>query len=154
MPKLVSIVYRPIGPSKGDYGFTRVPLLEAQLIAGYGIEGDAKGGTDDRHLNILSSSNLQTLEQDGYKTRPGEIGEQLILDGVDVEQLPSGTRLSIGETAQVELVKLRTGCTVFEGHQGKSREGAAGRLGMMAKVVTGGAIRVGDPVRVEEPAVI
>jgi molybdopterin adenylyltransferase len=154
MAELVSIVYRPVGAQKGENGFTRVPVQEAQLVVGYGIEGDAKGGADDRHLNILSASSARSLAEDGYTTTPGAIGEQLILEGVDVEALPAGTRLAVGEAAEVELVKLRTGCTVFEGHQGKSREGAAGRLGMMAKVVTGGPIRVGDPVRVVEPVAV
>jgi MOSC domain-containing protein YiiM len=47
----------------------------------------------------------------------------------------------------VEVVEPRTGCGKFEQHQGKLRQAAAGRLGVMARVLVGGSIQVGDPVR-------
>jgi len=47
---------------------------------------------------------------------------------------------------------VRHGCERFEAIQGRPREQAAGRLGVMARVVVGGPIRVGDPVAlVAEP---
>jgi MOSC domain-containing protein YiiM len=152
MGELVSVVYKPKDGAASAEGYTRVPLQQAQLVAGYGIEGDAKGGDGERQLNIMSTESLQMLAREGFHTGPGRMGEQLIVAGLAVDSLASGARVRIGERACVEVVKPRTGCAIFEQHQGKLREEAAGRLGVMARVLVGGLIRVGDPVRLLGPA--
>ncbi len=144
---LVSITWKPSGTDLFDNGFTRLAIDEADLVAGYGIDSDQKGGREGRHLNILDAEALQTLGADGFRTNPGQIGEQLIVEGVGVCGLDPGARIQIGD-ALIRMVKLRTGCDKFERHQGKCREDAAGRLGMMAEVLTGGRIQVGDPVTI------
>jgi MOSC domain-containing protein YiiM len=147
MSELVSIVYKPKSAAASAAGYTRVPLQQAQLVAGYGIEGDAKGGEGERQLNIMSTESLRALARAGFHTAPGQMGEQLIVAGLAVDSLPTGARLQIGERACVEIVMPRTGCGKFEQHQGLRREEAAGRMGMMARVLVGGLIRVGDAVR-------
>jgi len=147
MSELVSIVYRPKDAAASEAGYTRVPLQQARLVDAYGIEGDEKGGGPDRHLNIMAAETLQALAGEGFHAAPGQMGEQLIIAGLAVDSLPAGARLQIGESACVEVVEPRTGCAKFERHQGRQREEAAERLGVMARVVAGGPIRVGDPVR-------
>jgi MOSC domain-containing protein YiiM len=147
MSELVSIVYKPKDAAASDDGYARVPLQQAQLIAGYGSEGDAKGGGPDRHLNIMAAETLEALSGEGFQAAPGQMGEQLIIAGLAVDSLPAGARLQIGESACVEVVEPRTGCGKFEQHQGKLRQEAAGRLGVMARVLASGPIRVGDAVR-------
>jgi len=147
MGELVSIVYKPQDAVSDAAGYGRTPLREARLVVGHGIDGDAKGGSPKRHLNLMAAEAVQTLADEGFCASPGQLGEQLILSGVAVDALPMGTRLQIGPSACVELTEPRTGCGKFERHQGKQKEEAAGRLGMMARVVAEGTIRVGDPVR-------
>lgn len=148
MGELTSIVYKPQDATPSNEDYTRVPLTQTRLVADYGIEGDAKGGTTGRHLNIMSAEVLDELAREGFGTAPGKMGEQLILFGVEVDSLPPGTRLQIGTDACVELMEPRTGCGKFERHQGKLRQEATGRMGMMARVVEGGVIAVGDSVQV------
>jgi MOSC domain-containing protein YiiM len=153
MSELVSIVYKPKDAVASGEGYARVPLREARLVEDHGIEGDAKGGSGGRQLNIMAAESLRQLAGDGFRTAAGQLGEQLILAGLDVDALPSGARVRIGESACVEVVEPRTGCGRFEQYQGKLRQDAAGRLGVMARVLKGGMIRVGDPARrVDEPA--
>jgi MOSC domain-containing protein YiiM len=147
MSELVSIVYRPKDAADSADGYRRVPLQQARLVAGYGMDGDAKGGGADRHLNVMAAETLQSLAREGFHTAPGQMGEQLIVARLAVDSLPAGTRLQLGASACIEIVEPRTGCAKFERHQGKLRQEASGRLGLMARVVTGGPIRVGDPVR-------
>lgn len=148
MSQLVSIVYKPkTAPSPKDE-YLRLPCEQAQLVAGYGIEGDAKGGGNTRHLNLMSAHIVQELAGEGFRAVPGQLGEQLIVAGLDVDTLPCGTRLRIGDQACVELVEPRTGCAKFERFQDKSRQQCAGRMGMMARVLVSGTIAVGDPVSV------
>ena len=155
MPNIFSIVYHPLDQEyqdrEGDY--IRHPLKNAQLIAGRGIEGDQKAGHNpDRNLNLISLEWLEALEPQGYKTAPGQFGEQIIVQGLAVETLEPGARLLLGSEAVIEVTKLRTGCERLEAAQGKKVKGVLGPLGAMAKVITGGAIQVGDPVAVQETA--
>jgi MOSC domain-containing protein YiiM len=148
MGELVSIVYKPQDAVSDAAGYARTPLREARLVVGHGIDGDLKGGCPKRHLNIMAAETLQGLASEGFGASPGQLGEQLILSGIAVDALPPGARLQIGTSARVELTEPRTGCGKFERHQGKRKEEASGRLGMMARVITEGIIRVGDPVQI------
>lgn len=155
MGKIYSIVYQPEGKSydheREDY--LRLPLERADLVAGHGIEGDQKAGHNpERQLNILSYEWLQALEPQGYRTGPGQFGEQIIVQGLPLMDLNTGDRLQLGEHAVVQITKPRTGCDRLERAQrGKPVVGHLGPLGMLAKVVSGGTIRVGDPVALLSP---
>lgn len=144
---LSSITYRPKDstPHPSDH-FNRVPAESAMLVAGYGIEGDAKGGHHKRQINIMGAATLQRLSEAGFKTGPGEMGEQMIIDGLDVDGLAVGARLRLGETATVEVTSLRTGCTRFETIQGQQRSDAEHQMGVLVRVLEGGPVRLGDPV--------
>ena len=149
MAHVVSIVYRPWDaqePRPQDR-YARVPLDRTRLVEFQGIEGDAKGGATDRQLNIMRAETLAELGAEGFKTGPGEMGEHIVVTGVEPAALVAGSRLRIGP-AVVEIGIPRTGCARFEMIQGKLRQSAKGRLGVLARVITGGEIAVGDPVEV------
>jgi MOSC domain-containing protein YiiM len=152
MGQIYSIVYQPVGMAYGEdrEDYLRLPLQEAVLVAGRGLDGDQKAGRHpDRQLNILSYEWLQSLEPQGYRTAPGQFGEQLIVQGLPLMDLQPGQRLQLGDQAVIELTKARTVCDRLERAQrGKPVVGRLGPLGMLAKVVRGGHIRVGDPVAV------
>ena len=152
MIHVTGIVYKPEGtvPEPEDH-YLRTPLESANLIAGHGIEGDRKGGNPKRNLNIMSSETLEALHEEGFSTLPGQMGEQIVIQGLDVGKLAVGDKLKIGDAIIVEVISHRTGCQRFEHIQGKSPQEAAGRMGVMAKVVSGGIIAVGDSVKLLQP---
>lgn len=150
MAAIYSIVYKPSErPDENRSGeYLRVPLRQAALVAGKGIEGDHKGGhSPDRQLNLLSWEWLEALVEKGYKTGPGQFGEQMIISGLAVETLAPGTRLQLGDQATIEVVKARTGCSRLEAAQEKTILGL-GPLGVLAQVITGGVVKIGDSVKV------
>jgi MOSC domain-containing protein YiiM len=149
--RLVSIVYKPKGQTDHDDRFTRVPVESAQLVAGYGIENDRKGGHPRRQINIMSQATLDALAEEGYKTDPGEMGEQMIASGIDLDALPVGTRLQLGDQAVIEVTTPRTGCDRFAHIQGFDPALTEGRLGVLVRVIEGGTVRVGDPLKVVKP---
>jgi MOSC domain-containing protein YiiM len=149
MIEIASIVYKPEGAgSDPDDHYLRMPLTSAALVVGHGIAGDRKGGHPKRQLNLMSFGTLRALQAEGFNTRPGQMGEQIVIRGLDVGTLAEGDQLQMGAQARVEVVSHRTGCERFEHIQGKSPQMAAGRMGVMARVVAGGVIRVGDAVKV------
>ena len=150
MSKIYSIVYQPEDKQYYDrmVDFIREPLQQASLVADYGIKGDAKAGRNrSRQLNILSLEWLENLRAKGYHTDPGEFGEQIIVQDLDVEHLLPGDRLQLGESATIQITKARTGCERLEAVQGLSNEAFGGLVGMMAKVVVSGEIFVGSSVQ-------
>jgi len=150
MPQVISIVYQPKEHlySERIAGFIRVPVETAHLIANYGIENDQKGGRHpNRQLNILSWEWLQARDREGYKTRPGEFGEQLVVKGMDFNDLNKGDLLAFGDQAIIEITGPRTGCERLEAAQGRViPQEIKAEIGLMAKVVQGGTIRLGDSV--------
>jgi MOSC domain-containing protein YiiM len=147
--EIASITYKPqhvdfTPPER----YSRLPLEQANLVEGYGIEGDRKGGHPKRQINLMSAETLEELGAEGCQVAPGEMGEQIVVRGLDVNQLAAGTLLKLGSMVVLEVLKPRTGCERLEHIQGVDREQLSDRLGMMASVVRGGMIRLGDPVKV------
>lgn len=146
MAHVVSLVYRPMKTTRPQDHYLREPVERATLVEFQGIEGDQKGGTGKRQLNIMVAEQLAELRAEGFNVAPGEMGEQVVVSGIDPAALLAvGSRWRIG-AAVVEVTIPRTGCDRFERIQGKAKESVQGRLGVLAKVVTGGEVAVGDPV--------
>lgn len=141
--KLVSIVYSPQAGS-----FNRKTLAQAVLVADYGIERDRKGGHPRRNLNVMDHEVLGRLAGEGYPADPGVLGENLIVQGVQLTEQPSGTLVRIGLDAVIELVALREPCYKLTPLDPRMPDSVIGRVGMMARVVEGGVVRVGDSVAV------
>lgn len=145
MAHVVSIVYRPKGTTRPTDHYARVAAERVELVPRKGIAGDMKGAVSDRELNVMHAEQLAQLGTEGFKVGPGEMGEQIVVSDVDPAALVAGTRLRLG-AATVEVIEPRTGCARFEMIQGKPRGVAKGRLGVIARVIEGGALAVGDAV--------
>ena len=76
------------------------------------------------------------------------MGELLVIAGPDASAFAEGTRLRLGESAVIEIGIPRTGCPRFESIQGTTKQAVAGRLRVLARVVAGGDVAVGDAVTV------
>ena len=151
MAHVASIAYTPrdVERRPTDY-YARVLLERAMLVEQRGIAGDLKaaGTGGPRQLNVMRAETLAELAAEGRKTGPGEMGEQLVIAGLDWAAFTEGTRLQLGESAVIELGIPRTGCNRFEYIQGVTKQSVAGKLGVLARVVIGGEVVVGDAVAV------
>lgn len=110
------------------------------------VDGGADG---DRHRDPLSPRQLLLASSASYAAlglAPQALRENLLLDD-DIDRLPSGTVLQIGARASVRLMFACEACGRLDLHgQGlAARIGA--RRGMLARVVEGGVVHPGDPVR-------
>ena len=127
----------------------RVTAERVYLIAGHGIDGDRKAGHHPkRHLNLMAHEVVSQLTVDGVAVQPGQLGEQIIVAGIDLAALPERTRLRLGESALIEITTPRTGCTRYGQIEADAAEEMP--LGVMARVLEGGALAVGDQVQLEQ----
>ena len=117
--------------------------------------GSATGAANiNAQLTLMNARVIELLSQD--EKRWALAGDQLFVDlDLSEENLPPGTRLSLG-SAELEVTALpHTGCKKFVSRFGmdamnfvNSEEGKKLHLrGIYTKVVKPGTIRVGDAIR-------
>ena len=148
------------------------PVARLRLVAGLGVEGDAHAGLTMQHrsrwvkqrtvpnlrqVHLIHAELFDELAAKGFAIRPGEMGENVTTRGIDLLALSAGTRLRLGEAAVVEITGLRNPCAKLDGvapglMQAMIAKGPGKTLvrkaGVMAIVVTGGDVRVGDAIAV------
>ena len=113
-----------------------------RLLAGSGAEAD-------RHLDPLSPRQLllaSSASYDALALAPQALRDNLLLDD-DIDHLPSGTVLQVGAQAQLRLMFACEACGRLDLHGERLAARVGARRGVLARVVEGGVIRPGDPVR-------
>src|SRR5262249_23520318 len=124
----------------------RVPVERATVVEQRGNFGDMKGTGGNRQLNVMRAETLAEVAAEGRKTGPGEMGEQLVIAGLDPADPVQGTRLRLGAEVVIEIGKPREPCERFAHIQETTIASGIGRIGVLARVVAGGGIAVGDEV--------
>ncbi|MGW9368449.1 MOSC domain-containing protein [Streptomyces xanthophaeus] len=161
--------------SNGVYSFTKPTRESITLLAGLGVEGDVHAGVTVKHrsrvaqdptqpnlrqVHLIHRELFEEVADAGFSVEPGQLGENVTTEGIDLLGLPTGTLLRFGEEALVEVTGLRNPCLQIDAFQHGllkqvvSRD-EAGELvrkaGIMGVVREGGTIRHGDPITVTLP---
>jgi len=162
--------------SNPQHTFSKATQPRIRLIAGIGVEGDAHAGTTVKHrsrvardptqpnlrqVHLIAGELHDELQALGVDVHAGQLGENVTTRGIDLLGLPTGTRLRLGRDAFVQVTGLRNPCgQLNQVHRGLkdllAPRDATGnierRAGVMAIVLEGGVVAVGDAIRVELPA--
>ena len=114
-----------------------------------------RGLVGDRHSRRPPGHRRQVLlvdqaELDLLGLPGGVLKENVVLEGVALESLPPGQRLHLGLEVVLELTEPCLPCSKLEGIRPGLISEAWGHRGQLARVVVGGTIGVGDPVRLGE----
>jgi MOSC domain-containing protein YiiM len=115
--------------------------VRARAIADHGLDGCAHarpGGK--RQVLFASSEHLEAVGVD-----PGRIRENFTVDGVDVHSWAVGQRLRIGE-AVFEVTMVCDPCERMDAIRPGLQQELEGRRGMLARVLEGGEVAIGDEV--------
>lgn len=134
-----------------ERGTAKVPVGEAVLMEGWGLEGDAHAGNWHRQVSLLSFEKIEEFRRRGAEVDPGAFGENLIIEGMELRALPVGTRFHIGE-AVLELTQIGKECHSHCEIYKKMGDCIMPREGVFAQVIKGGRIQKGDQVQAEMPA--
>jgi MOSC domain-containing protein YiiM len=159
------------------HGFAKHPQPSIELMAGRGVAGDAHCGVTVQHIfdkkrdpsrpnlrqvHLIEARLLQEIRDRGFVVSPGDLGENIVVEGIDLVALSAMSRLRIGAAAVLQLSGLREPCVKIERfakglraelteHHGRTR---VTRRSVMAIVVASGAISPGDLVTIEEPETV
>ncbi|MCW8087753.1 MOSC domain-containing protein [Roseococcus sp. MDT2-1-1] len=126
-----------------------LPVSEARLVAGHGVEGDRYRGTGkaNRQVTILAREHLEAiasfLARDAIP--PEALRRNLLVEGVNLLAL-KGRRFRIG-AALLEHSGECHPCSRMEEVLGPGGYNATrGQGGITARIIEGGVVRVGDVV--------
>lgn len=170
MPASVLAVSR-----SASHSFSKKRALFITLIAGLGVEGDAHAGVTVKHrsrvavdpsqpnlrqIHLVHAELFDELRPKGFDIGPGDIGENITTEGIDLLGLPAGALITIG-AAVIEVTGLRNPCIQLDRFrpgltQAVLDRDSAGRLvrkaGVMGIVRSGGMVTPGDAIGVTLPA--
>ena len=150
-------------PVKGDVGVVksvntspkkgmRKAPVEAgviQLVADYGVAEDAHAGDWHRQVSFLAEESIKVARDCGLDVGYGDFAENVTTCGINVKEMPLGTRLKVG-TAVVEVSQIgkicHTRCAIYY----LAGDCIFPREGIFGWVVEPGEVRVGDEIRVLE----
>jgi MOSC domain-containing protein YiiM len=121
------------------------PVDEAVALEQRGLEGD-------RHAKRTAGGKRQVLLLDAashalLNLPPGTLKENIVVEGVPIEKLPPGQRLALGPEVVVEITMICVPCQKLNAIRPGLLKDSWGHRGMLARVLQGGRMRVGDPVR-------
>lgn len=132
-----------------EKGTQKTDVKEAVFIEDFGIEGDAHAGKWHRQVSLLSCDKINAFREKGARVDHGAFGENLVVEGIDFRMLPVGTRLICGDVV-LEVTQIgkecHHGCRIFQ----EMGECIMPQEGVFAKVISGGVIRAGDQMQVED----
>jgi len=127
-----------VSPGRGSG--RSVALDRAAAVAGHGLEGCAHANPPQREVLFASLQHLEELDLE-----PGEIRENITVEGVDVHDWPVGQRVRAGD-AVFEITMVCDPCHKMDVLRDGLRAQLDGKRGMLARVVESGEVAVGDEI--------
>jgi len=154
----VGVAYR-LNTSPG--GVPKRPVLEA-LVGPEGLAGDLHHDTrhhggPERAVCLFSLEVLDQLRSEGHPVRPGSLGENVTVAGLDWRRVTPGVRLRVGEV-ELQVTRYTTPCATVRHN---FRDGDItrvhpdrypGQARVYARVLRPGRLRAGDLVELLDTA--
>ncbi len=127
-------------------GVRKHPVPYIEVKCHHGIVGDAHAGDWHRQISLLSEESIDTMRSIcPVELDDGIFAENINTRGIDLKNLPVGTRLKVGET-ELEVTQIGKEC-----HSDCAIKKATGRCvmptdGIFTVVIREGRIQAGDEI--------
>jgi MOSC domain-containing protein YiiM len=128
-------------------GIRKLNVEQAELRPDWGIVGDAHAADWHRQVSLLAWESIEKMRALGLKVNVGSFAENITTQGLNLVDLPVGTRLRLGE-AQVEVTQIGKVCHERCAIYYQAGDCVMPREGIFVKVHQGGQVKVGDTVEV------
>ncbi len=126
---------------------TEVPSVK--LVPEWGIEGDAHAGKWHRQVSLLALEKIEAFRERGAEVAFGAFGENIIVEGFDLKNLPVGTGFRIGD-ALLELTQIGKECHDHCAIYHQVGDCIMPREGVFTEVIKGGTVKAGDEIELIE----
>jgi MOSC domain-containing protein YiiM len=129
-------------------GMRKKPVEEAAIKTDYGIEGDAHASSEwHRQVSLLALESIKKMQALGLNVEPGDFAENITTEGVNLTELPVGTKMKIGEV-ELEVSQIgkecHTRCAIYY----QAGDCVMPNEGIFVKVIKGGKIKKGDIISI------
>jgi MOSC domain-containing protein YiiM len=118
------------------------------LVLNHGFDGDAHAGDWHRQVSLLAEESIEKMQAKGLDVTWGDFAENITTRGIDLLDLPVGSRVRVGETL-LEISQIgkicHNKCAIYY----QAGDCVMPREGLFATVLEGGPVSVGDEVTVE-----
>ncbi len=131
-------------------GIPKGNVSVVELVADWGIEGDAHAGKWHRQVSLLPIESIAKMHLKGIHVRPGGFAENITTEFVELPQLHIGDTLRIGE-AELELTQIGKECHNKCAIYFRAGDCVMPRDGVFAIVKRGGRVQIGDGIIVKSP---
>lgn len=165
MPLLLAVCavhqLRPNGRSQAVTAIDKRALSGRAKIGPFGVNADVQanrkhhGGLDKAVYAYSAEDAAYWQEQLGRELPPGWFGENLRVEGFDVNASRIGDVWHVGDDVTLQVTMPRTPCQTFSRWVGGSEErgwvrrfSTEMRLGPYLKVIRSGFVQAGDPIEV------
>jgi MOSC domain-containing protein YiiM len=129
-------------------GVPKKNISEGTLVEEFGLEGDAHGGPWHRQLSLLALESIRKMQDLGLKVRPGSFAENITTEGLNLPELPIGTRLRLGSEALVEVTQIGKVCHDRCAIYRLAGDCVMPKEGIFVRILKGGHVRPGDSIEI------
>ena len=125
-------------------GTQKPPIDEGEFIVEFGIEGDAHAGKWHRQVSLLALEKIEDFRSKGGNVDFGAFGENLVIEGFELNKLPFGQRLTVGDEVLLEVTQIGKECHDKCAIYYQVGECIMPKNGIFTRVLKGGKVKVGD----------
>jgi MOSC domain-containing protein YiiM len=123
---------------------------EGLLIKEYGLKDDAHSGPWHRQVSLLANESVNKMRAKGLDVGPGDFAENLTTEGIDLVNLPIGTKIKIGTESVGEVTQIGKECHAHCAIYYQAGDCVMPREGIFVRILEGGPVKVGDAIDVME----
>lgn len=128
-------------------GIAKHEVPSISVLVEHGVEGDAHAGDWHRQVSLLAHADIEFMRAKGLKLKPGAFGENLVIDGLNCDELGVGSQLRIGPVL-LELTQIGKVCHTHCAIYYSTGDCIMPRTGLFARVLEGGVLQPEMPVEV------
>ena len=130
-------------------GTRKKEVPSIKTLVNHGIIGDAHAGNWHRQISLLAEESIEKIRTTRYELTPGAFAENIVTEGIELNSLPIGTKLKVGNTV-LEVTQIGKEC-----HNDCEIKRTAGKCvmpteGIFAIVLKDGEILPGDSIEIME----
>jgi len=147
-------------------GVPKKNIGAALLETGSGLKGDAHAGPWHRQVSLLAKESLDKFQirhpsaslgtgpksldftRDKSEIGLGSFAENLTTEGLDLKNLPVGTELAVGKSVRLRITQIGKECHTKCAIGRKVGKCIMPVEGVFAEVISGGPVKVGDPIEI------
>jgi MOSC domain-containing protein YiiM len=131
-------------------GTKKTNVMHGILLENYGLLGDGHAeNRTHRQLSLLAVESIQKMRDLGLEVNPGDFAENITTEGIELVDLPVGTKIIMGNNSILEVTQIGKEC-----HSPCEIGRTVGECimpteGIFCKVLEGGKIKVGDELKIQ-----